>query len=98
MRFHSRRTLLRALLGGAMMFSVVQRSNAEEQKLSEDDPEAKTLHYVTDVSRAKDAKPGQKCATCSLYAGDRQSTAGPCPVFDNKLVSANGWCKSWMNM
>lgn len=100
MSVSDRRAVCNMLFNGALLasFPVLATDGETGPMLSEDDPEAQTLHYVTDVARAKNAKPGEKCATCSLYAGDRQSTSGPCPVFDNKLVSANGWCKSWMNM
>ena len=34
-----------------------------------DDATARALKYVSDVSEAPDAKPGSRCANCSLYQG-----------------------------
>ena len=50
------------------------------------------------MSKAKDANAGNKCANCSLYAGDSKSTQASCAVFNNKQVLASGWCSAWTNM
>ena len=95
----SRRRLLKMLAGSALLTTALTNSGAAEVSLlSEDDPAAKAVHYVTDVSRAKDAKPGSTCATCSLYSGDSKSDHGACALFGNKQVKANGWCSSWTDM
>ena len=37
--------------------------------VSENDPTAKALQYVSDASKATSAKPGSKCANCANYRG-----------------------------
>jgi hypothetical protein len=68
---------------------------ADLPPLSADDPTAKALKYVSDVSKATDAKPGSKCANCKLYQGATGSTEGGCLLFPGKSVKAAGWCSSW---
>ena len=95
----SRRAVLKSACGALLSTFICQKSLAEDLPLlSEDDPAAKAVHYVADVSRAKDAKPGNTCANCSLYSGDKKSMQGSCAIFGNKQVKANGWCSSWTNM
>jgi hypothetical protein len=65
------------------------------QPLSADDPTAKALKYVDNASKATDAKPGSKCANCSLYQGAAGSAQGGCLLFPGKAVKATGWCSSW---
>ena len=92
----SRRTAIKSLVYGAVASTVtVSRSEAEAVALKEDDPTAKALHYVEDVHRSKDAKPGSACGSCALYAGAKGSKEGPCPAFANKIVKATGWCSAF---
>jgi hypothetical protein len=65
--------------------------------ISEQDPAAKAVHYVSDASRAPGAQSGADCSNCSLYspAGD---THGGCTLFPGKLVAAAGWCSSWSGL
>jgi hypothetical protein len=60
-----------------------------------DDATAKALKYVGDASQAPDAKPGSKCANCSLYQGAAGPAQGGCLLFPGKAVKAAGWCSSW---
>ncbi len=68
--------------------------------LSEKDPQAVALGYVSDATKA-DAKKypkyaaGQACGTCALYQGKPGDATGACPLFAGKLVSAKGWCSAW---
>jgi len=94
----NRRAALQALLSTALVVATHVSDAEEAPLLSEDDTAAKGMHYVSDVSRAKDAKPGSKCANCSLYAGDSKSTQAVCGLFGNKQVLANGWCEAWTNV
>jgi len=97
--FFSRRSLIKTLVTGTMAVPLVNLTQAEEPPLlNENDTAAKSMHYVSDVSRAKDAKPGSKCANCSLYTGDSKSTQAVCSLFGNKQVMATGWCEAWTNM
>ena len=68
---------------------------ADAQLVSADDPTAKALKYVSDVSNAVDAKPGSTCANCKLYQGAAGASQGGCQLFPGKSVKATGWCISW---
>ncbi|MBV8910211.1 MAG: high-potential iron-sulfur protein [Gammaproteobacteria bacterium] len=72
-----------------------QARAADLPLVTEDDPTAKALKYVPDVSKASGAKPGSRCGTCALYQGAAGSTQGGCLLFPGKAVKANGWCSSW---
>ena len=94
-----RRLIQRILLGtvlvpiaGAPLTAVVA---ADAPLVTADDPTAKALKYVDDVSKATDAKPGSKCANCQLFQGKPDSAQGPCLLFPGKSVKASGWCSSW---
>jgi High potential iron-sulfur protein len=96
----SRRRLLASVVLGAALLPIV-RAPADKARAADlplvtaDDPVAKALKYVTDVSKAPDAKPGSKCANCKLYQGAANATQGPCLLFPGKAVVAGGWCASW---
>ena len=59
--------------------------------LSTDDPTAKALGYVETSVVA-----GKNCANCNLYSGAGDAKAGPCTIFPGKLVTAAGYCNSWI--
>ena len=93
----SRRQLLKKVALGAVLMPIAVRtaSAADLPLVSTDDPTAKALKYVEDVSKATAAKPGSKCANCALYQGTAGSAQGPCLLFPGKAVKATGWCASW---
>ncbi len=96
----SRRRLLKRLTLGVALAPVAaslwrQALAADGPLVSPDDPTAKALKYVSDVSQSKDAKPGSSCANCQFYQGAAGSAQGPCLVFTGKSVKATGWCSSW---
>jgi hypothetical protein len=100
MRFdESRRQLLRNVALGTLLLPIaaapLPAAAADLPLLTTDDPTAKALKYTPDASKATDAKPGSKCATCSLYQGAAGSTQGGCLLFPGKAVKATGWCSSW---
>lgn len=70
-------------------------------KLEESDPVATALGYKEDTTKV-DAqkypmhKAEQKCSTCALYTGKPGEPSGPCSVFANKIVTANGWCATFV--
>jgi hypothetical protein len=74
---------------------------AAPASLDPKDPQAVALGYVADTTHA-DAKKypkhtaAQKCSGCQLYGGAAGAATGPCPIYAGKLVSANGWCSSWI--
>lgn len=92
----SRRQLLKKVaLGTVLIPAVVKTASAADLPLvSVDDPTAKALKYTPDASKATGAKPGSKCANCSLYQGGAAAQGG-CLLFPGKAVKAAGWCASW---
>jgi hypothetical protein len=95
----SRRQLLRNVTLGIALLPLtgaLTAANAADAPLvAADDATAKALKYVGDASKAADAKPGSKCANCSLYQGAAGSVQGGCLLFPGKSVKAAGWCSSW---
>jgi hypothetical protein len=86
----SRRTLLKGLASIPVVAAVGYSATAAAEKLSVDDPTAKSLAYTE-----KSTTDGQTCANCNLYQGGDAAT-GACPIFGGKDVVASGWCKSWV--
>jgi len=101
----SRRHLLQTALVGLAALpaaTLIARDAAAVDAVTESDPMAQSLGYVTDVSKVVAAtnptfKPGQHCANCLQYKATKAgATDGTCVVFSGKLVKANGWCKVWV--
>ncbi|MGB5256219.1 MAG: high-potential iron-sulfur protein [Woeseiaceae bacterium] len=66
-------------------------------RISEDDPQAKSLAYVheassIDATKQPRYKAGQACSNCALYQGKAGSEWGGCSIFPGKAVKASGWC------
>jgi hypothetical protein len=96
----SRRRLLKKATLGMALFPIAglpfsTAIAADLPLVTADDPVAKALKYVSDASKAPDAKPGSKCANCSNYQGTAGSAQGGCLLFPGKGVNAAGWCASW---
>jgi hypothetical protein len=50
-----------------------------------------------DATKATDRKDAKAlCNNCNFYTGKPADANGPCAVFGGKLVSAKGWCASWV--
>jgi hypothetical protein len=100
----SRRRLLQSAIAGFAAVpaaALIAKSAAAAEPLSENDPAAKSLGYVTDASKVnakanQNYKPGQRCANCLQYGGKPNAAEGPCTIFPNKTVKAAGWCKVWV--
>jgi hypothetical protein len=54
------------------------------------------LGFVTDASKAPNAKPNQKCGTCMQFQGKAGDADGGCNIFAGKSVPAGGWCMVWV--
>jgi hypothetical protein len=75
-------------------------ASAQADMVSEKDPQAVALGYVTDASKADKVKyktwaATQSCANCALYQGKATDAAAVCPLFGTKKVVAKGWCSAW---
>jgi high potential iron-sulfur protein len=96
----SRRRLLKRVTLGVVLIPIAglplrAAIAADLPLVTADDPIAKALKYVSDASKASNAKPGSKCANCSNYQGTAGSAQGGCLLFPGKAVTAAGWCSSW---
>ncbi len=70
-------------------------------RLSEDDPQAKSLAYVhnaEDVIASDQLRyaSGQECSNCQLYQGTANDEWAGCPLFAGKLVKGTGWCTAYV--
>lgn len=68
--------------------------------LSETDPQAIALGYVTDTTKADSKKypkhaPTQMCDGCALWQSKPTDALGNCALFPGKQVHAKGWCSAW---
>ena len=96
---YNRRRILKIGLAGIAVVPVLGRfASAQESQVDENDTLAQQLHYKHDATQAQDPKyqSGQLCETCQLYQGQAGEEWGPCPLFQNKLVNAKGWCNAWV--
>lgn len=97
-----RRKFLRILTVGSALVPIsglLLRNSAiaQQEKLSEDDPLAKSLNYTHDATKAtsKLREEDQFCNNCQLLQGE-EGDWRPCLAFANKLVNANGWCSAYV--
>lgn len=76
-------------------------ATAKLPMVDEKDAQAVALNYVDNSAKA-DAKKfkaytaGSQCSGCALYQGKAGESAGPCPLFAGKMVTAIAWCSSWV--
>jgi hypothetical protein len=97
----SRRNMLRQSAFGAatvMLVSLLptgRLQGADEAKLSEDDPAAKSLKYVHDATKSERPDDSQFCHNCQYFKGEGETGWGPCDIFPGKSVNAEGWCSTW---
>ena len=97
---HSRRVFLSTVAVAGCATICGTALAADMPMLSESDPQAKALGYVSDASKADKAKfpqykEGEHCGNCALYQGKEADAAGPCPLFAGKQVANKGWCSAW---
>lgn len=84
------------LAGGARL-----RPAFAQERVEEDEELAQQLGYHHD---AADVDPeewpeyveGNTCANCQLFQAAEGEEWGPCELFGNRLVNANGWCLGWI--
>lgn len=69
--------------------------------LEETEATAQALGYKADSTTVDASKfpthvAGNMCSGCSLYSGAAGAPTGPCSLFPQKQVSANGWCSGFI--
>jgi hypothetical protein len=77
-----------------------QTRGAASERLEVKDPAAAALGYVenaaqVDVKKYPGFVKGSTCENCLQLQGSAGNNYRPCSLFPGKLVSVNGWCKSW---
>lgn len=92
--------------GGAIALgSIPIALMAQDDKVSEDEPLAQAMGYVTDATkadtekfpkRAGEAGANQFCHNCALYAGTEEDEFAACSIFQNRQVAGSGWCNAWV--
>ena len=100
----NRRNFLK-LGGGAVALTAIPLKLVAADEVSQDEPLAQAMGYVTDAStvdtakfpkRAGEAGSKQFCNNCALYAGEVDDETAPCSIFQNRLVRGAGWCNAWV--
>ena len=102
----NRRTFIRNAMGTAALVAVGQMAinkavfAADMPMVTEDDPMAVSLGFVSDATKADKTKyakyeAGQHCGNCIFYTGAADAPNGPCSVYAGKLVPVGGWCSTW---
>jgi hypothetical protein len=100
MKSTNRRVFMMQVAVGGSALAAAGAASAQAM-VNEKDPQAVSLGYVADTTKA-DAKKfpkhaaTQKCSNCQLYTGAANSKSGPCSIFPGKQVAANGWCSAWV--
>jgi hypothetical protein len=73
---------------------------AEEEKVTEADPYARSMGFRTDTARVDQVKypkhdETQHCSSCQLFSGKTGEATGPCSFYGGRLVPVNGWCRNF---
>ncbi len=91
--------------GGILALSAIPLQLTAQDSVAESEPLAQAMGYTMDATkvdtakfpkRAGEAGAKQFCHNCALYAGEPDSESAPCSIFQNRLVSGNGWCNAWV--
>lgn len=102
MQSHNRRTFVMQVIAGTTALAASSaRVAAEEEKVTEADPYAKSMGFRLDTNQVDQARyprhdaATQQCNKCQLYSGKPGDAYGPCSFYGGRLVSPNGWCKNF---
>lgn len=99
-KLNRRQAIGTLVLGTVALPALTQQSQAMAPKLEVNDPEAVKLNYIEDAAKVDakhfpNYKSGQTCANCQ-FIELRYGFYRPCKLFPGKVVSAKGWCSSWV--
>lgn len=101
MHHSTRRVFMLRVVAGSSALVAAQLSQAEEEKMTEADPYAKSMGFRTDTNRVDKARyprhdaATQQCNKCQLYSGKPGDPLGPCSFFGGRLVAPTGWCRNF---
>jgi len=91
--------------GGMLALSAIPIQLVAQDAVAENEPLAQAMGYAIDATtvdtskfpkRAGAAGAIQFCHNCALFAGETDSASAPCSIFQNRLVTNNGWCNAWV--
>lgn len=93
--------LLQVTAAGTALAAARAGAQGTMPKVDEKDPQAVALGYVSDTTKANLTKypkhtKDQHCGACQLFQGKPGEAYAMCPIFAGRLVSANGWCSSFI--
>jgi hypothetical protein len=96
----SRRVFMLQVAAVSGALGGLSAAHAQANMVAEADPQAKSLGYVADATKADKAKypkyaAGQVCSNCALYQGKAADAAGGCGIFPGKQVAGKGWCSAY---
>lgn len=96
-----RKFVMLATVGVSALALAARRGEAATAaQLDPNDPAAKALGYVSDVSKLDTKsnpqfKAGSHCGNCAQFNGAATAATAPCNIFPGKVVANNGWCRVW---
>jgi hypothetical protein len=101
MSAQSRRVFMLQVAAGGAALGAGATVVAQPARVDEKDPQAVSLGYVHDTTKANTAKfpkhtNDQKCNNCQLFQGKAADAWGGCPLFGTKQVAGPGWCSAWV--
>ncbi len=97
----NRRVFVLKVLVGPCVLAAATQAQAEEDKVTEADPYAKSMGFRLDTKAVDQTRyprhdpATQQCAKCQLFSGKAGDALGPCSFFGGRLVSPNGWCRNF---
>jgi hypothetical protein len=97
----NRRTFVLKVLVCPAALAAAAQAGAEEEKVTEADPYAKSMGFRLDTKAVDQTRyprhdpATQQCAKCQLFSGKAGDALGPCSFFGGRLVSPNGWCRNF---
>ena len=96
-----RRIFMLQLIAAGSTLATATTAGAEEEKVTEADPYAKSMGFRLDTNMVDQARyprheaATQQCSKCQLYSGKPGDAWGPCSFYGGRLVSPNGWCRNF---
>ena len=98
----SRRELLKAIAGGALVVATPQLAGAHDlPHLSDANPGAASLGYTEntdtiDPRRFPKHTAQQRCANCKYFQVGAGVPYAPCRLYPGNTVHVNGWCAGYL--
>jgi len=97
----NRRTFVIHLAAGSAALACSGRAGAAPKRIEENEPKAASLGYrhnsaQVDKKRFPKHGAGEKCNGCMAWLGKPSDGWAECDLMADRLVSATGWCSSYV--